>query len=80
MLAVPPPAPETVGMVETVKTIVLVIFCPTTSLRSLVFGSFSRSCVMVPSAMNLVRSCGSRGVSVRVAVRALNTPTNRLLG
>lgn len=68
MLAVPPPNSGLVGVVETVKKVVLVMVFPSLALRNTVFGSVSVAWVIVPAAMNLVRSCGSLGVSVADAV------------
>ena len=64
MLAVPPPTSGAVGFVETVKTVVLVMVFPLLAVRNTLFGSSRMAWVMVPSAMNLLRSCGSLGVSV----------------
>ena len=72
MLAVPPPNSGVVGIVETVKTVVLVIVFPSLALRNTVFGSVSMAWVIVPAAINLVRSCGSLGVSVADAVWLAN--------
>ena len=72
MLAVPPPSSGAVGLVETVKTVVLVMVCPLMAARSTVLGSVSMAWVMVPAAMNLPRSCGSLGVSVLAAVWPMN--------
>ena len=68
ILAVPPPNSGDVGVVETVKTIVLVMVFPTLALRKMVFGSVNIAWVIVPAAMNLVRSCGNLGVSLLDAV------------
>lgn len=64
MLAVPPPNSGAVGAVATVKTVVLAMVNPWLALRSTVFGSVNIAWVMVPAAMNLVRSCGSLGVAL----------------
>jgi hypothetical protein len=47
-----------------VKKIVLVMVFPALALRNTVFGSVSMAWVIVPAAMNLVRSCGSLGVTL----------------
>jgi hypothetical protein len=72
MLAVPPPSSGLAGVVETLKTMVLVMCLSTLALRSTVFGSSSMAWVMVPAATNLVRSCGIRGVSLLAASCAMN--------
>lgn len=72
MLAVPPPTSGAVGAVETVKRVVLVMVWPLRALRRTVLGSVSMAWVMVPAVMNLLRSCGSRGVSVLEAVWLMN--------
>lgn len=56
MLAVPPPSSGAVGVVETVKKVVLMMVFPSLAFRNTVFGSVSIACVIVPSSMNLVRS------------------------
>lgn len=56
MFAVPPPSSGAWGVVDTVKTIVLVMTWPLIALRSTVFGSVRMSCVIVPAAMNFVKS------------------------
>jgi hypothetical protein len=68
ILAVPPPSSGVVGFVETLKTMVLVMVFPMLASRNTVFGSVKMACVMVPSAINLLRSCGSRGVLALDAV------------
>src|SRR5580658_6161931 len=68
ILAVPPPNSGAAGAVETVKTIVLVMVWPAMASRRTVFGSVKIAWVIVPAAMNLVRSWGIRGVSVFAAV------------
>ena len=72
MLAVPPPNSGAEGTVDTVKTVVLVMVFPLLALRNTVFGSVRMAWVIVPAAMNLVRSCGSRGVFVADAFWAAN--------
>ena len=72
MLAMPPPVSGEVGMVETVKVVVLVMVLPALAARRTVLGSSSMACVMLPVAMNLLRSWGRRGVSVREAVWLAN--------
>ena len=62
MLSVPPPNSGLVGAVETVKVVELVMVLPLLSLRITVFGSFSIAWVMVPAAMNLLRSFGNLAV------------------
>src|SRR5271165_3609533 len=72
MLSTPPPKEGGGGggggAVEMMMAIVFVIFCLLTIWRSTVFGSSRMACVMVPAAMNLVRSCGILGVFGSVAV------------
>src|SRR5580700_3163432 len=70
MLSVPPPKSDRggTGTVEITIATVLMIFCRLMWLRSKLLGSFKRSCVMVPAAMKLVRSCGILNVSVLLAV------------
>lgn len=72
MLAVPPPSSGAVGAVDTVKMVVFVMVLPMLALRNTVLGSVSMSCVIVPAAMNLLRSCGNLGVFVADAVWLAN--------
>ena len=56
ILAAPPPNSGGGGAVETVKTTVFVMVCPAMASRSTVLGSFNIAWVIVPVAMNFVRS------------------------
>lgn len=56
MLAVPPPVSGAMGKVETVKVVVERMVWPLRAERRTVLGSVRMACVMVPAAMNLLRS------------------------
>jgi len=56
ILSVPPPNTGDRGEVDTVKVIVSVIVLPSKASRRTVFGSFNMAWVIVPAAMNFVRS------------------------
>ena len=64
MLSVPPPRSRQDGFVETVKTVVWLNVCPTMALVNTTLGLLRISALIIPTAMKLVRSCGSLAVSV----------------
>lgn len=68
MLAVPPARKGAVGVVDTLKTMVFVMFWPWIALASTRLGLLRMSWVIVPALMKLVRSWGSLRVLVAVAV------------
>ena len=67
MFAVPPPSSGAVGIVEILIVVVLLMVFPLLASRSTWFGSSRMAWVIVPALMNVVRSCGSLRVFVRLA-------------
>jgi hypothetical protein len=65
ILSVPPPNSGGKGKVETVKTIVSVIVSPAIASRRTVLGSFNIAWVIVPAAINFVKSWYSRCIVIR---------------
>ena len=68
MFAVPPARKGVRALVDTVKTMVLVMFWPSMALARTRLGLSRMAWVMVPAEMKLVRSWGRRAVFVAEAV------------
>ena len=68
MSSVPPPNSGALGMVSIRMTVVAMMFWAAARFFRTMLGLSRMSCVIVPAAMKLVRSCGSRKVSVLAAV------------